>query len=69
MQPDHSYAHLSPEAPDIANYSTAASVPSFARSSLDTGHSDVEVWSSRRMRRCEEEGVEKTVWQWLKEEL
>jgi hypothetical protein len=64
MQPDHSCALSSLVAPDITNYSTASSSPSFARSLLGMDHSDVEASSSRRRRRCEEGGVGKTVWRW-----
>ncbi len=64
MLPGHSYALLSPAAPGIVNYSTAAAGQSFARSSLCTDHSDEDLWSSRRRRRCEGVVVGKTVWRW-----
>lgn len=62
MLPGHSYALLSPAAPGIANYSTAAAGQSFAHSSLCTDHSDEDLSNLRRRRRCEGGVVGKTVW-------
>jgi hypothetical protein len=64
MLPGHSYALLSPVAPGIADYSTAAASPSFVRSLFCTDRSDVDPSSSRRRRRCEEGVSGKTVWRW-----
>jgi hypothetical protein len=64
MLPGHSCALLSPAAPDIVDYSTAAAGQSFARSSLCTDHSDEGLSNSRRRIRCEGVVMEKTVWRW-----
>jgi hypothetical protein len=67
-QPGHSCAQSSLEAPDIANYSTAASSQLSARSSFCTDRSGVEASKSRRRRRYEGGVLEKTVWRrWMKE--